>query len=609
MKNVIDPSSNLVPSCVSKLSKWYAILCLAILSTSSVFAEFVYLTSTPSNCVSIPDCGGLNINSDINNLGGSVYTENVPGDFTSAIALALGKPNTPGARYFSIAFSNATPDFGVMLSPTLSVTGGTYKVYHVFSSAAGNVSTNIVVGFTNYNGCTLSFTNSDKFQSSYGVSSNGLNVWQFLGYVTNNVDMATPSINMYFVDGEVSSGAQRRLLVDTFLFVDDPCTEIAQLAISGSYKVGDTNVVVTGVNGSATALKVYQYTNGIWSLVGQRTSGIVVGTNSIAVSGLAKGAQLAATQTIGGQEGCLWGVPTGIIVGTPNPRLRLALSLRETTSTGPAGSTGLTSGFTASANIYFLGVTNRLSSAPGFPGKILYPSNSVWQEVTFQRGPDYANPIDPSIKWNTATGYDPVGTVNDMTSNWYTIDALAFVIDDLTSTGPHDIYIDTIKNGAVTFYTFENSPAFATDVGLRAPSFSGTTGGNLAGSPNSAAVANNVAYEGTKSMRVQWAWNGATTTKWLRLTTSGAGNPQVNVEDPITIRYLYVPDGGTYPAAPPRPTLTADQVGGQTILNWTGGHRLQTAPILSGPYTNTGVILGPYTNSFPEVERYFRLMD
>src|SRR5262249_11300516 len=150
------------------------------------------------------------------------------------------------------------------------------------------------------------------------------------------------------------------------------------------------------------------------------------------------------------------------------------------------------------------------------------------------------------------------------------------------------------------FYTFENSPAGQTDVGFRAPNFSGTTSPNLASSPNSSVVANNAALEGTKSMRVQWAWNGVVNTKWLRLTTSGVGNPQVNVEDLIIITFLYVPDGGTYPAPPPPPSLGISSSNNPPVLNWIGGHRLQTSPSVNGTYTNTGVILSPYTNAFPE---------
>ena len=141
------------------------------------------MTGTTSNCTDAVNC---KLNQDININFASVYNENGYGDFTTAVSLAPGKPATAGARYFSTSFTNnSTPELGITLNPTLATTGGVYRVYHVFSSAAGNVSTNVVLGVTNLEGCTLSFTNTDKFQSKYGVSSGGMNVWQFLGFLTN----------------------------------------------------------------------------------------------------------------------------------------------------------------------------------------------------------------------------------------------------------------------------------------------------------------------------------------------------------------------------------------------------------------------------------------
>lgn len=700
------------------------LVALAALS-SAAWADFVYVTAATSNCTETATC---QLNEDVNLNGGYVFNENGFGGFTSAVSLAPGKPSTAGGRYFSTSFmTGSTADFGVSISPTLGIPGGVYSIYHVFSSAAGNVSTNVVLGVAATDGCTLSFTNTDKFQSRFGVATGGMNTWQFLGYLTNAQDVTVPTITFYYESGDVDAGAQHRLLIDTFLFVSDDCTTVPPVGISGSYVTTSASVTVTGVDANATADKVYQYLNSTWTLVGQRTDSIAAGSVIVPVSGLVSTGQLAATQTLDGQEGCLWGVPTGVIVGAVNPRVRLAISLRETPSTGPVGSPGVTTGGTT-ANIHFLGVTNRLSSAPGYPGQVLTPSSSGWQTVTFDAGiqgvgdpaqvsgtavdntgagsgytanetvaiqvyayralpvdggflyvfsstpaqsevvtstgafrvnwswdavvgadgyrllrdlnsggyVEYADVVGatvfsdandswlwggevtpnriqtgPSVKWNTATGDpDAVGCISCLRSNWYTIDALAFVIDDLSAVGPHDIYIDTIENGTNVFYGFESSPAGTTDVGFRAPSFSGTTGGNLAGAPNSSVIVNSAAYEGTKAIRVQWSWNGLVNTKWLRLTTSGAGNPQVNITDPITIRFLFVPDGGTMPAPPLPPSLSIGQADGQILLDWAGGHRLQTSPEVTGVYTNLpGVTLAPYTNNLPEVNRFFRLVD
>ena len=59
------------------------------------------------------------------------------------------------------------------------------------------------------------------------------------------------------------------------------------------------------------------------------------------------------------------------------------------------------------------------------------------------------------------------------------------------------------------------------------------------------------------------------------------------------------------------------------MLNWTGGHRLQTSVNVPGTYTNVpqvlspnvwtnitlGAFLAPWTNNFPEPTRFFRLVD
>jgi hypothetical protein len=54
------------------------------------------------------------------------------------------------------------------------------------------------------------------------------------------------------------------------------------------------------------------------------------------------------------------------------------------------------------------------------------------------------------------------------------------------------------------------------------------------------------------------------------------------------------------------------------VLNWVGGHRLQTTTDAAGTYTNvpqvivwpnTNTFLGPFTNTFTEPARFFRLVD
>jgi hypothetical protein len=94
----------------------------------------------------------------------------------------------------------------------------------------------------------------------------------------------------------------------------------------------------------------------------------------------------------------------------------------------------------------------------------------------------------------------------------------------------------------------------------------------------------------------------------LRLTTSGVGNPLVNLDEPISFRVLLLPVNQS-PVPPPAPTLTINQVGADTVLNWTGAHRLQASTEVTGTYTNTGVITAPWTNTFTEPQKFFRLVD
>lgn len=703
------------------------VLTLGLVALAGVAArgDTVYVTSLTSNCVSTTICGNGQ-NFDLNpDTGASIYNESGLGSFTSAVANNPEKPPTPGARFFSNSFSNSTPDSGITINPVLGVPGGVYRLYHVYSSAAGNVSTNIIVGATNTANCTLSFTSTDKFQRSFGAAVGGVNPYQFIGWVTNDLGTNSPFITFYFENGIVNAGASQRLLVDTFRFdLESPCLDVPKVNVTGPLAANLNTVVVSGVSASATAVTVYQDSGADYVPIGTLTTGVVAGNNAVPVTGLIKGATVAATQTIGGQEAC---APTANVLignsvrvgGGANPRLRVVLSVRETSSTGPVGASGSTAG--VGANIHFLGASTRIGGAPG-DGPVLTPANT-WQTLTFDRGtvlagnvanaagtladgPGYAAndtvairvysyhtvpengvviysrvpaqstvvtsndvftvnwtwdavpgaegyrllrnynsdnytnssvdvavnsyndanawnlvaPVTPSqsqtnasIKWNAAAGSSPAGTQNDLQGQWGTIDAIAFAIDDTTDTGPYDIYIDNLKNGSTVFQTFDNAVGNTADYGFRVPGFSGSTSGNILGAPNSARVSIRAADTGDKSLHVKFQWNGTNTTKWLRFTTSGAvgQSPQINLDDPTSIRFLMLPVGGTLPAQPAAPTLAiSNNLSGQQVLSWSGTHNLQAASVVSGTYTNVpGVTNSPWINSITDSEKFFRLSD
>jgi hypothetical protein len=70
---------------------------------------------------------------------------------------------------------------------------------------------------------------------------------------------------------------------------------------------------------------------------------------------------------------------------------------------------------------------------------------------------------------------------------------------------------------------------------------------------------------------------------------------------------LLLPVGAT----PPQPlALTISQFGTDTVLDWPGTHTLQAASAITGTFTNVpGVTAGPYTNTFTEPQKFFRLVD
>jgi len=693
-----------------------ALSLLALLS-QPVLADVVYITSNTSNCTATAVCGS-GFNQDLNINGVGVFSE-VGGAFTGALCTTPDKPlNAGGARYYSGGFTNGAATLsGVTLSPTLGVTGGVYKVYHVFSSTANNVNLNGILGVTNNDGCTLSFTETDKFQRSYGQPAP--QQWQLLGFLTNNADTSTPTLTFYYQSGVITATDGNRLVVDTFRFtLYEPCTDIPTVGVTGPLAPNSGSVVVTGVSNVATKITVYQDSGAGMLPIGTLSSGIVAGVNNVPVAGLVKGAQVAATQTFGGQEGC---TPTaGVLVGGgANPRVRVVLSVRETASTGPVGVSGSTAG--VGGNIHFLGASTRIGGAPG-DGPVLSPANT-WQTLTFDRGTilmsnasnavgavngtaayapndtvairvyayrtvpennvkifsrvpaqsavvtsndffsvywtwdvtpgaegylllrnynsdnytnnslevfgnsfeDYnswgpaatATPsqtqTNASVKWFAATGSSAAGTTNDLQGQWGTLDAIALAIDDLTDTGPYDLYIDNLQNGSTVFQNFENAVGNTAEYGFRDPGLSGTTSVNILGAPNSSRVSVRAADTGMKALHVKFQWNGTNNSKWLRLTTStalGVSNPQINLDDPTSIRLLMLPVGGSLPAQPGAPTMSiSNNAAGQPVLSWTGGHNLQAANDVTGTYTNTGVTIGPWTNTLTDPEKFFRLSD
>lgn len=692
------------------MKKTLLILAAAGVATSAALAETVYVTARPSPCTATANCPGANPD--------GTYTEQFPslGDYGVA-GSAPGHPQTAAARTYISSPEITDPTNGVVLTPTLATPGGIYKIDYNFNSIAGNTSTNVILSVACTSGGTLSFSETDKFQRQYGSPANQ---WQLLGYLTNNPGSATPTIEFRYKSGRVSgagaAAAGNRLLFDCWRFtLLEPCLAVDPVEAVGPLGATVNEVTVSKVLAGATAVTAYQNTGSGWTQIGTKTTGVVAGNNSVSVTGLVKGAQVSATQTINGQEGC---VPASgaLVGGGANPTVRIALTIRETTNlTATVGAPGNT----ASTSLHFLGVSNVIGGAP-IEAPLYYPSNE-WQTVSFERGSDavptpgsitagvqpppsmgyggltevqiqvYAfKTIQPdnvklfssvpaqsanvtsneafAVNWSWpavdgAEGYrvlrslwgggffdgidvpgntfldvndlslwiagtevntnsvqmgasiqwnPSVAKTNALPGIWGTLESINFAIDNLTDTGPFDLYVDNLSNGTNVFQTFEAVDAGTTDYGFRSPSYSGTTSANILSAPNIAAVSQRVADTGSKSLRLSFQWNGLTQSKWLRLTTSGAqpaSNPFVNLNEPISFRMLMIPVGGTLPPEPTVPMVDVGLVDGQVVLNWEGSYRLQTTTDIGGTFTNVveTPITGPWTNSYPEGSRFFRL--
>lgn len=567
-------------------------LLLAAIGAISASAQIYYITARVTPSGAGPN---LNTNPDTGNL---LYNDGSFAGDTSAASTAVGIPPTSGSRYFSTAFSNSTPILGVTLCPSLPVAGAVYQVDHTFNSSAANISTNIILGVTNTANCTLSWTNTALFQTTYGNKT-----WQTLGFLTNTPGSSDPQITFYFVSGAVSAGTLNRMEMDAFRFtLATPCLAVAPPGMTGPLAAGLTNATVTGVAANATRVTVYQITTNGTASIGSlavtnpaATVSVPVGTNLIA------GAIAGATQTVGGQESC---VPTaGILVGGgANPSLSVAFSIRQNlTNAGPTGaaSSGL------SADIYFLGATTLQSGAAPADATIVTPSTN-WQTFTLQRGADPTNPTNPAVLWNSAAdGANP----NELDGDYGGLDGIAFTCQG--DPGNLVIYIDDLANGTNgVFQNFEaGTPGAAYE--FVQPSYSGTTSGNILSAPNETVIVTNTAYSGKQCLRVQWQFVDGQTNRWLRFVTA-AGNPvtdpQVQLSEPISFKLLLLPVGAALPPPVQPGALSILQQGTNAVLSWSGSYPLQSCTNLATmSFTDVGVATAPYTNRIGSGARFYRL--
>jgi hypothetical protein len=446
---------------------------------------------------------------------------------------------TPGADA-----DNYAPSPGLLLGSTWTnwnstnvyasgSTGGASGKYRVYATwiSSGNVDTagtTITVGGATNNVVYTAVNQNNNAPSVVPAA----NKWWLMAeiYLNNNTTywVTSAPVHPAFV------GQRFHAVMWEFVPASQlPClsTPIVYPLTNGPYGAGQNSVSVAGVAANASAVTVYQGDGTTMLPVGTNTAPAGATTVAVTVAPLIKGKLISATQTISGQEGCVQNSGS-IVGGGANPRIRISASIRQPgTNTPPIGSNGGGS----AANLYWIKATGTTSGAP-VGGVVLQPS-TCWQTVAFY-------PSDSKYVYN--------GTLILPDPNQYgTLEGFAFAMDDLTDTGPFEIYIDNIRNGSTMIQDFEGqSPG--SYVMFYQPGFSGSTSGNLLNTPNASTISSVNAGMGTNSDHITWQFNGLGAGKWVRLNTANIGggataspNPVVDLTQPIIADFLVLPVGAS----------------------------------------------------------------
>jgi hypothetical protein len=528
---------------------------------------------------------------------GQNYSDYADSSFTGSSLHCTAPGTTAGinCRYgFNVACT-------VTITATVAVAGGLYEVDQAHG-AASSTSTDIMVNaaatggvFTNLPGLGTNTTNNIWTTAFQGTGTNA-NVWKVIGYV--QLDPGQNVLSVYFTTTNTDLNSTTNRFVSAayrLVYAGDPCRQgLPELfAIDGPLYAGQTNVTVPGVSASATNINVY--TNGV--LAGHLSSGIVAGVNVVPTGALVKGSLVTVNQTgTNGIQSCINSMGA-MVGGGPNPRIRVSLSLEtDPALAGPIGAAGTS----LSGNYFFLDATGNagisgFGTAPA-GGQVITPSTN-WQTLTF-------NPGDSGYYWAGASS-----TTTTIQGTFAQLDAIALCIDDLTDTGPFQIYIDDLENGTNVIQNFESVPAGTVGAQFAVPSTSGTTSVDLLAqapgtiSPNVSVVKSVLSPTGTNSLLVSWQFDSLAPGNWVRLSAaSTAGGttaaPQLDLSQPISINVLLEPVGQSAQVPPPPnpPTILTSVTNKTLTLNWTGTFYLQVTTNLSpASWSDVGVSNAPYS--------------
>ncbi len=550
----------------------------ALLFTAPVRADVVIVESRE---------GGMNLNA---------YAEGDGNWFGSSVkSSAPGTTPGIGSRFATTNLSGTTQPF-FQVDPILGVPGGRYLV-EVTHATSANIPVDLIVSNFVVGGTGLPETTSAFDQLPD-------NVWRTVGTLQLDPGVSQPTVVFSKLSG---SGVGQRFYADAIRFTEasDPClSALPQLTtVNGPLAAGQTFVIVPNVNSNATRVRVYA--DG--TLIGETTTGVTEGTNTVTTSALVKGQILAATQADStGVDSCL--SSTGPIVGGgANPAIRIVLSIRQDmTLTGPIGAPGGTAG-----PVKYLGadgVVGGFGTAPN--GGVVVTPSTCWQTVMLERGPDPASPVDPTYLW---AGSD-VTNRNELHGDFGTLDSIAIGIEDLTDSGPYAIYIDNLMNGDTLIQGFEGTNAGAVAVTFNQPSFSGTTSPFLLAqplgqiSPNISRVSNENADTGTNSAFISWQFKDTAAVDWLRLVAQGSDVtlPQLNLNLPISFRILLLPVGETTSGPP----FSISRNGTMVTVTWNDDcYALQSTTTVTGMFQDVVGATSPHVidvSTAPD-EQYFRL--
>ncbi len=493
-----------------------AVLAPLALGPVSPRAEDIIVTSTLDSSGTLTPCPP----SCCDNLG----TTTTSATYSTAVPAGIA----PRKTRFGVS-TNAT----WTVTPNLTCTGGTYKVY-VTKGTTGSCPTDIHVNIVATSGCTLYDTNSvaaplgidtPYFQKQF------LNEWYWVGSISNS--SPTPTITFSW-----ASGGSNRWYMDEVRFetICDPCCGVAPpVGITGPLAAGQDYVNVTRVSTGATNITVYANRTTVigWT---NYAPGFATGTVSVpTVLPLIKGDMITATQTrlnAAGQP-CTSDQPLlgPIVGGGANPRMNISLGcVQNAAFTGPVGTPT-----TGSGTLYWLKANGRgFEFHTGPRGGWVVTPGTCWQTFYF----DWAT--DPC--WNWLTGIELTET-----NSFAALESLAIGMDDDDlDSGPYDLYIDEIMNGTNVIADFEGFPNTTPNVHFANPNAAPIPPpSSFLSAPISTRIAQNNAFSGTNSCRVRWQFLDNYSTRWCRLLFNQPplAYPQLDTHQPVTVRLLALPVG------------------------------------------------------------------